>query len=80
MTIINESPEQSMEKIRFPVTGMNCMGCTSKVKSALSTIDSVSEVSVNLADSSAWVSFDTKQVDSVQLQQAVRSVGYDLII
>ena len=76
----DKSPEQTLDKKQFPVTGMNCMGCVSKVKSALNNVEGVSEASVNLADGSAWVSFDKNQVKSTQLQQAVRSLGYDLIL
>ena len=80
MNTIDQSSEQNVKKTQFPVTGMNCMGCVSKVKSALSTLSGVEEVSVNLANGSVTIRFDNQKVDPVQFQQAVGSVGYNLII
>ncbi len=80
MNTIDQSSEQNMEKTKFPVIGMNCMGCVSKVKSALGALSGVEEVSINLANGSVTVSFDNQKVDPVQFQQAVGSVGYSLII
>ncbi|MGR9115852.1 MAG: heavy metal translocating P-type ATPase [Gammaproteobacteria bacterium] len=64
-------------EVRLSILGMRCAGCVSAVESALSTVDGVTEVTVNFADHSAVVKGD---VDSEQLKQAVKSAGYDAAV
>ncbi len=67
-------------KIQFPIVGMSCMGCAAKVKAALYSVEGVEDACVNLAEHSATIQFGDQKVDPIQLQQAVHSVGYELII
>ena len=63
----------------FPVTGMSCAACAGSVESVLSHTQGVESANVNFAGNSVQVVYD--QALAVQdLQNAVRSVGYDLII
>ena len=68
------------EKHIYPVTGMSCAGCSSSVESMLKSHEGVADAGVNLANQTAWVSFDPKLTSPKALQQAIRSVGYDLLI
>ncbi|MFA5647925.1 MAG: heavy metal translocating P-type ATPase [Bacteroidales bacterium] len=68
------------EKHIYPVTGMSCAGCSSSVESMLKSVDGVLDAGVNLANQTAWVNFNTQKVTPKTLQQAIRSVGYDLLI
>ena len=68
------------EKHIYPVTGMSCAGCSSSVESMLKSVDGVLDAGVNLANQTAWVNFNTQKVTPKALQQAIRSVGYDLLI
>ncbi len=63
----------------FPVTGMSCAACAVSVESTLKTTEGVKDAGVNFATQSAWVEVET-EINAKTLQQAVRSVGYDLII
>jgi copper chaperone CopZ len=43
-------------------------------------MEGVEDACVNLAEQSATIQFGDQKVDPIQLQQAVHSVGYELII
>lgn len=66
-------------KNSFPVTGMTCAACASSVESILSRTEGVNSASVNFASSSVVVDYDEKLTES-DLQNALRQVGYDLIL
>jgi len=63
----------------FPVTGMSCAGCASSVESTLTHTDGVTAASVNFATNSVQVEYK-KSLSATVLQNAIRAVGYDLII
>jgi Cu2+-exporting ATPase len=63
----------------FPVTGMSCAACASSVESILSHTPGVKEASVNFASNSVLIRYDEKLTEE-HLQEALRSVGYDLVI
>ena len=88
---MNTILEKSIEKDRaskrsadvrqtYPVLEMSCAACAVSVESMLKHTPGVSDAGVNYANQTAWVQFDPKAVTPVQLQQAVRSAGYDLVI
>ncbi|WP_339840951.1 heavy metal translocating P-type ATPase [uncultured Maribacter sp.] len=66
-------------KESFPVTGMTCASCASSVESVLKHTDGVIDASVNFASSTVLVEYD-KKLSPNQLQNALREVGYDIII
>ena len=72
-----EKPK-NITKQSFPVTGMTCAACAGSVESILSHTEGVVNASVNFASSSVLVEYDTALAPS-DLQNALRSVGYDLI-
>ncbi len=68
------------EKHIYPVTGMSCAGCSSSVESMLKELDGVADAGVNLSNQTAWVDFNPQIVSPQKLQQAIRAIGYDLLI
>ncbi len=58
---------------------MSCAACASSVETILSHTPGVLEASVNYASQSVLVSYED-EVSETDLQQALQSVGYDLII
>ena len=66
-------------KQSFPVTGMTCAACAGSVESILSHTEGVVNASVNFASSSVLVEYGPGLQPS-DLQNALRSVGYDLIV
>lgn len=77
-TIVVEN--HKIKKESFPVTGMTCAACASSVESILSNTKGVKKVSVNFASGSVLVEYETSSVTVGDLQNALQSVGYDLII
>jgi Cu2+-exporting ATPase len=64
----------------FPVLEMTCAACAVSVESILKSTAGVKDASVNFANQTAWVEYNTKQIKPVDLQNSVRSIGYDLVV
>jgi P-type Cu2+ transporter len=65
----------------YPVTGLHCANCAINVEKTLKKQPGIADASVNFADSTARIEYDTKEAsDALALQSAVRSIGYDLIV
>jgi Cu2+-exporting ATPase len=73
------SSNKRVKKESFPVTGMTCAACASSVESILSNSKGVTQASVNFASNSVLVEYDAV-IKEADLQNTLRSVGYDLII
>ncbi|QID17220.1 heavy-metal-associated domain-containing protein [Nitrogeniibacter mangrovi] len=67
-----------METIQFKVEGMSCQGCVKGVTAALSAIDGVAEVKVELEAAQATVQYDPATASVAQLHQAVEEAGFDV--
>ena len=78
---VTHSKQPTDQHIRqtFPLTGMTCAGCASSVESILNHTEGVAKANVNFANSSVLVEYD-KVLSPADLQNALRSVGYDLIV
>ena len=76
-TLVSEN--KKVKKESFPVTGMTCAVCASSVESILTNTEGVSQASVNFASNSVLVEYDDA-LKETDLQNSLRSVGYDLII
>nr|WP_245776866.1 heavy metal translocating P-type ATPase [Spirosoma endophyticum] len=59
---------------------MSCAACAVSVESTLKHTPGVIDAGVNYANQSAWVQFDPKVVTPIDLQHAVRSAGYDIVV
>ena len=44
-----------MNEFQFPIAGMHCSSCTSRVKSAIEALDEVQSVSVSLSPPAATI-------------------------
>jgi Cu+-exporting ATPase len=63
----------------LPIKGMTCASCVSRVEKALSGLDGVLSVEVNLATERATVRYVAGQVGLREFRQAVREAGYDVL-
>ena len=63
--------------ISFPVSGMTCAACQSRVQAALASEPGVIDASVNLLTKSAAVRYDSAAVSPARLIEAVRATGYE---
>jgi Cation transport ATPase len=69
----------AQQQITFPVTGMTCASCSSRVEKALKKVGGVESAQVNLASEQATVIYDPQQVQPQQLVAAVEQSGYGVI-
>ncbi len=69
-----------MESVVLPVTGMSCAACAGSVESITSSLKGVEKSSVNYANQTLSISYDQDEVDMPEIQKAVQSIGYDLIV
>lgn len=71
---------QELETLTFPVTGMSCASCAISVESILGAQKGVQKAEINYASQLVKVAFHPEVTGAANLQQAVQSIGYDLII
>ena len=72
-----------MSKIRketFPVLGMSCAACATRVDKTLNCQPGVQEASVNYASATVQVTYDADECSPLVLKAAVQHAGYDLLI
>jgi len=67
-------------KQTFPVLGMTCAGCASSAESIVQQQEGVVEASVNFATGNLTVEYEPSLTQTEQLQKALQSVGYDLLL
>jgi copper ion binding protein len=65
-----------MKKV-LSIEGMSCAHCVARVESAISEIQGVTSVQVDLAKKSAVV--DGGVLDDTQLKEAVADAGYEVV-
>ena len=64
----------------FPVLEMTCAACAISVESMLKSTTGVKDAGVNFANQTAWVEYDKRLATPADLQNSVRSIGYDLVV
>ncbi|MFZ6013515.1 MAG: heavy metal translocating P-type ATPase [Bacteroidota bacterium] len=64
----------------FPVLEMSCAACAVSVESMLKTVPGVKNAAVNFANQTASVEYDATLAKPSDLQTAIRSIGYDLVV
>ncbi|MGF7218766.1 Cu2+-exporting ATPase [Spirosoma lacussanchae] len=64
----------------FPVLEMTCAACAVSVESMLNNTPGVAKAVVNYATQSVAVEYNPKAITPAGMQQAVQSIGYDLVV
>lgn len=67
-------------KKSYPVTGMTCSSCAVSTESITRSQAGVIDANVNFANSTLQVEFIPELISPDDLRQAVKSIGYDIII
>ena len=65
-----------MKKRNFNVTGMTCSACSARVEKAVSKLDGIGRVSVNLLTNSMKAEFDELLLTENEIIDAVVKAGY----
>lgn len=63
--------------LRFPIVGMTCTSCASRITRAVRKIEGVESIKVDLGSDFATVAFNPAQVSLVEIAEAVRRAGYE---
>ena len=69
-----------MRKDTFPVLGMSCASCATRVDKTLNGQPGVQEASVNYASATASIVYDSNICSPLVLKAAMQQAGYDLVI
>lgn len=67
-----------MINLSFPVEGMTCGNCASRVEIGLSRLQGVSRIVVDLASKKVNISYNPNQVDLLEFQYALQEAGYSI--
>ena len=70
---------KTTDKRTFPVMGMSCAACATRVGKTLNAQPGVREATVNYAAATATVEYDPDGCSPESLRQALREAGYDLL-
>lgn len=67
-------------KRNYPVSNLSCANCALGVEKKLNQQRGVRSAQVNFASNIATIDYDPSQTDPEALRDAVRSIGYDMIV
>jgi copper chaperone len=67
-----------MDSSVFTVKGMTCSGCMTKVTNAVTAVDGVNDVDVDISNGELTVFSDTP-VDTEHIKKAIKDVGYEVV-
>jgi Cu+-exporting ATPase len=67
-------------KAELPITGMTCANCALTIERTLGRLDGVVSASANFASERARVEYLPGVVSLAAIQQAIRDVGYDVVV
>ncbi|MDL4839661.1 copper chaperone CopZ [Aquibacillus rhizosphaerae] len=67
-----------MKTITLDVKGMTCGHCKSAVNGALTEIDGIDRVEVNLETGKVEVTYDENKIDQAKMKDAIEEQGYDV--
>jgi P-type Cu+ transporter len=67
-----------IKKITLPVEGMTCASCVARVEKAISKVNGVRNISVNLASEKVSFELDSEDVNINKLAELVNDAGYKI--
>jgi P-type Cu+ transporter len=73
-------PPSDAGRVEWPVIGMTCAGCASRIERTLRSVPGVYDAGVNFATARATVAYDPRTTQPERLAQSVRDIGYDVVI
>jgi copper ion binding protein len=62
----------------FTVKGMTCTGCMTKVTNAVTAVDGVNDVDVDISNGELTVLSDAP-VEAEHIKKAIKDVGYEVV-
>ncbi|OKQ00087.1 heavy metal translocating P-type ATPase [Paenibacillus sp. P46E] len=74
---MEKTAESALQQTTLQITGMTCSACAARIEKGLSRMEGVSKANVNLALEQATVGFDPAVAGVPQIEEKIRSLGYD---
>ena len=68
-----------LKRAKIKIDGMSCQHCVKTVTGAVSDLDGVSQVKVNLKKGEAKIKFEKGRLDLEQLKTAVVTAGFEFV-
>ena len=68
-----------LKRAKIKIDGMSCQHCVKTVTDAVTVLDGVSQVKVNLKKGEAKIKFDKDRLDLEQLKTAVVTAGFEFV-
>jgi len=68
-----------MKNITLNVEGMSCSHCVNAVTKAVTALEGVSGVNVDLEGKTVTVDYDADQVSLENIKEAIEEEGYDVV-
>lgn len=65
------------ESLEFPIRGMTCAACASRIEKGLAALPGVSDAAVNFASETAGIRYDPCKISTNDIVERLRSIGYD---
>jgi Cu+-exporting ATPase len=69
----------AVEKIEWPVSGMHCASCVSRIENSLLHHQGVVKATANLATSKVSIEFISGEITLEQLKKAIEDLGYQVL-
>jgi Cu+-exporting ATPase len=68
-----------MKQVSYPIKGMTCAACVSRVEKVLKKVEGIQEVSVNLANEKAYLTIDDN-FDIKKASDSLSPFGYNILV
>ncbi|WP_339157705.1 heavy metal translocating P-type ATPase [Paenibacillus sp. FSL W8-0186] len=68
------------EKAEFDISGMTCAACAARIEKRLNKLDGVNKAAVNFAVETALVEYNPDEVSTADMMEAIKKLGYSLIL
>lgn len=68
------------EKAEFDISGITCAACAARIEKRLNKLDGVNKAAVNFAVETALVEYNPDEVSTADMMEAIKKLGYSLIL
>lgn len=77
---MNEHKLSKIQKVNYKVSGMTCAACAVSLESYLSPVSGIENITVNYANQSISIAYDSELTSLDNLQQKAKEIGYSILI
>jgi Cu+-exporting ATPase len=75
---MEQAKEKNTKKMMTPIEGMTCAACVNRIEKSLRKMDGVEEVSVNLANEKAMITFNRSETNTKDIVERIEGLGYSV--